>query len=367
MTDNRALYETMAREIAYHVRIDPDTFCRQITQESGWNPRAVSPSGAEGLGQLMPRFYPFVDRFDPEQNLRAAAETMRVNLDIFDGDMAAALGAYNGGKVGISRWIAAHPGNWRRALTDHADDWPAEWGGAAKARQVAAYLDAILGSQQEEPTVNPPETTWIGSPNHWAGRRGLAPIAIVDHIMEGTLSACDSWFRNPASEVSAHFGVGRDGTIHQYVKVGDTAWANGRVNQPNRSIRWLVKAVGSGVNPNLITISIEHEGRSGDAMPEAQYQATLALHRWLCADWGIPADNEHIIGHGAIDSVNKAHCPGAGFPWARLFADMAAQAPKTYTVDAQTLDGVWHIAGLIESAHPAEADELRRLVGVIKG
>ena len=43
-------------------------------------------------------------------------------------------------------------------------------------------------------------------------------------------------------------------------------------------------------------------------MPEAQYQATLALHRWLISTLGIPLSRDTIIGHDRLDSVNRAGC-----------------------------------------------------------
>lgn len=57
---------------------------------------------------------------------------------------------------------------------------------------------------------------WKGSPN-FSSPKGYKTIAIVDHIMAGTLSGTDSWFANPASQVSSHFSVGKNGEIHQYV------------------------------------------------------------------------------------------------------------------------------------------------------
>jgi hypothetical protein len=45
--------------------------------------------------------------------------------------------------------------------------------------------------------------------------------------MEGTLAATDSWFLTPESQVSAHYGVARDGRIHQYVGESDTAFHAG--------------------------------------------------------------------------------------------------------------------------------------------
>lgn len=160
-----------------------------------------------------------------------------------------------------------------------------------------------------------PNISWKGSPN-FSTPKGYKFIAIVNHIMAGTLAGTDSWFANPVSKVSSHFGVGKKGEIHQYVNLKNPAWANGGVNKPT----W-PKLI-SGVNPNYYTVSIEHEGYSWNVMPEAQYQATLALHRWLIGTLGIPVTRDNIIGHYRIDSVNKANCPGAGFPWNRLFQDL---------------------------------------------
>lgn len=159
-----------------------------------------------------------------------------------------------------------------------------------------------------------PNITWIGSPNH-NQLSGYNKIAIVDHIMAGSLTGTDSWFLNPISKASSHFGIGKNGEIHQYVDTDYQAYANGIVNNPNWSLY-------TGRNPNNYTISIEHEGYSGDVMPEPQYQATLALHRWLIEELGIEVNTNTIIGHYRIDSVNKANCPGSGFPWDRLFKDL---------------------------------------------
>lgn len=161
-----------------------------------------------------------------------------------------------------------------------------------------------------------PAMIWVGSPNYDAGRAGQKVLAIVDHIMDGTLVGTDSWFQNPNAQASAHFGVGKNGEIHQYVDINNKAWANGIVNRPD----WPLLI--AGVNPNLYTVSIEHEGNSGDALTEAQYQSSLALHRWLCSELGITPGTDTIIGHNRIDSVNRTNCPGNGFPWSRLFSDL---------------------------------------------
>lgn len=168
-----------------------------------------------------------------------------------------------------------------------------------------------------------PDVKWVGSPNYYAGRSGYKPAFIVNHIMCGTLAGTDAWFNDRNSGVSAHYGVGKDGSIHQYVRDEDTAWANGQANSPT----WPLYRQFAG-HLNSSSISIEHEGYPQDGLTEAQYQATLWLHRQLIARWGIPVDRLHIIGHDQLDTVNRRDCPGPKFPWDRLFKDLGAAAQE---------------------------------------
>lgn len=155
---------------------------------------------------------------------------------------------------------------------------------------------------------------WNPSPN-FSSREGRKINTIVDHITAGAFPGCVDWLRNPASGVSAHYVVTKLGRIIQLVKEGNKAWANGTYNRGSWNLY-------DGTNPNLTTISIEHEGMSGEPLAEAQYQASLFLHRELIAKYSLPIDEEHIIGHYRLDSVNKSNCPGSGFPWVRLFTDL---------------------------------------------
>jgi N-acetylmuramoyl-L-alanine amidase len=124
--------------------------------------------------------------------------------------------------------------------------------------------------------------TWIGTPNRHKGREGFRPEAVVVHIMEGTLASTDSWFLAPESQVSAHYGVGRDGKIHQYVGESDTAFHAGRVWKP----KW--GSIKPKVNPNLYTIGIEHEGSGESEWPDAMYGSSAKLIAEVCTRWSIP-------------------------------------------------------------------------------
>jgi hypothetical protein len=80
-------------------------------QESGYQPRAVSPAGAQGLMQLMPataRGLHVSDPMDPAQSVDGAARLLRSLLDRFDRtDLA--LAAYNAGPGAVLRYGGVPP------------------------------------------------------------------------------------------------------------------------------------------------------------------------------------------------------------------------------------------------------------------
>ena len=147
---------------------------------------------------------------------------------------------------------------------------------------------------------------WIDSPNFWQGRKSYKPEAIVIHIMAGTLTGTDSWFKNPKSQVSAHYGIGKNGEVHQYVKEEDRAWHAGGVYKPTWKL--IKKKWGRVVNPNNYTIGIEHEGRENTVWSEEMKNASSQLIRELAKRWQIPLDRDHIIGHYEI-TARKPYCP----------------------------------------------------------
>jgi hypothetical protein len=165
--------------------------------------------------------------------------------------------------------------------------------------------------------------------NFWPGRSGRAIEAVCLHISDGeTAAGAIGWFQNPESGVSAHYVVDRDGTIYRVVKEGDAAWANGRLNRPNLGNPLIAGWARAGLNPNLATVSVEAVGRSGAPWPAAQRRAVGWLIGDVCRRHGLPLDRRHVIGHGELDSVTRARCPGlTPERWAALLAEAAAADP----------------------------------------
>jgi len=122
--------------------------------------------------------------------------------------------------------------------------------------------------------------------------------------MSGTMSGTASWFASPISSVSAHYGIGLNGEVHQYVKDDKSAWSNGRVNNPTAKI----VLDNLNINQNKISLSIEHEGQDLSKAPEIQLKTSAELIKTLAMKWNIPINRQHIIGHYEI-FAGKPNCP----------------------------------------------------------
>jgi N-acetylmuramoyl-L-alanine amidase len=179
---------------------------------------------------------------------------------------------------------------------------------------------------------------WYGNKNtNKSSREGVKPFVIVDHIAEGTLQAVGSWFTNADNKkASAHFCVGKQGEIHQYVKIEDFAWSNGLPvgawADPGKELAQVVRDM--SCNPNYYTVSIEHDGDTGE-LTDAQFQASCWLHRYIMDyvrnTFGVQMalGNYNVIAHCDIDPVRKPCCPGDQFPWTKLYAELAIAEKMT--------------------------------------
>jgi len=166
---------------------------------------------------------------------------------------------------------------------------------------------------------------------NFSSRKGVIPDIIVNHISQGSKDSCISWFTSEDNtKSSAHFLVGKDGSIYQFVNVEKMAWGNGLYLE---DIKYAVseKIKRRKVNPNRYTISIEHEGiyqKTKGALTKEQLDSSIYLHRYIMDfvyknyDKKIPNDREHIIGHSEIDPIRKPFCPGEKFPFEKIISEI---------------------------------------------
>lgn len=158
-----------------------------------------------------------------------------------------------------------------------------------------------------------PHATWQPiTVNHQPGRTARVRLAVA-HIMQGTLTGTDAWFRNPAAQASSHFGVGRTGDVVQWVNCNDTAWH-----------------IAQG---NPYSIGIEHEGFSGQPLTDDQMDATAAIFAWAAVKYNLdlwlntrPYTGGGLSWHGLGGTPwgNHPDCPGS--PVVHQLGDILAHA-----------------------------------------
>ncbi len=103
--------------------------------------------------------------------------------------------------------------------------------------------------------------------------------------------------------VSAHFLIGRDGRIAQFVACDRRAWHAGLSEWQGRT------------RCNDFSIGIELEGCDSMSFEQAQYAALSRLTRYLLRHYPI----RHIVGHADIAPGRKTD-PGPTFDWEHYFS-----------------------------------------------
>jgi soluble lytic murein transglycosylase-like protein len=109
---SRVEIRELVREISSERGLDPRLVDALVRVESGYNPRAVSHKGAQGLMQLMPATASRLDvddPFDPEQNVRAGVRELDRLIDRYSGNLQLALAAYNAGEGAVEKYRGVPP------------------------------------------------------------------------------------------------------------------------------------------------------------------------------------------------------------------------------------------------------------------
>jgi N-acetyl-anhydromuramyl-L-alanine amidase AmpD len=166
-----------------------------------------------------------------------------------------------------------------------------------------------------------PAMRWIPSVNHNTRPGGKSDIdtIVLHHTGGGSLESNVAWMNNPASKVSAHYTVGKDGRIVNSVRDEDRAWHAGTSRYKGRD----------DVNDFSVGIEIVNKGDHVDPYPPEQMEAVAHLVAWLMTTLGI--SYERITGHRdvALPKGRKVD-PSNNFDWQDLKARVQrhlSQAP----------------------------------------
>ncbi|MEK9810552.1 MAG: N-acetylmuramoyl-L-alanine amidase, partial [Candidatus Nanopelagicales bacterium] len=110
---------------------------------------------------------------------------------------------------------------------------------------------------------------------HKGDRGGFRPSMVIIHADAGkTEAGTISWIRNPTSEVSYHYLVGRDGKVYQLVHESDRAWHAGKSHWPG-----MTDTQGS-VNSASIGVCFANDGT--ETYRDVQYAAGGELVADIC-------------------------------------------------------------------------------------
>ncbi|MEN1957507.1 N-acetylmuramoyl-L-alanine amidase [Luteimonas changyuni] len=181
------------------------------------------------------------------------------------------------------------------------------------------------------------EALWNPAHSSNYSTAGNGRSAVIMHTIEGSYAGGISWFKNPASNVSAHYVIRRsDGQVTQMVREHHQAW--------------------HAAYHNHYTIGIEHDGRAGDAgnWTSAMINASARLTRSICARqpvncasawqgpgydyWRVVPDSVRIKGHGMLTSNQNRYDPGRYFPWASFYNLINNGAPPPATAPTYWVD-----------------------------
>src|SRR6516162_8867537 len=141
-----AAYQGWVSAAAKGTGLSPALVAAQINMESGFNPRAVSPAGAQGIAQFMPGTWASnapkgSSPFNPNAALPAYTKLMGSLLNQFGGNVRNALAAYNAG-----------PGN-LRAGYGYADSILKNAGAGAASTSGAAMPAAAAAAGAQPGSV----------------------------------------------------------------------------------------------------------------------------------------------------------------------------------------------------------------------
>ncbi len=147
----------------------------------------------------------------------------------------------------------------------------------------------------------------IATSSDWVGTTNLGMrkpnFVIIHHTAQNSCEQTLQTFTLPRTQVSAHYVICKDGTIHHMLNDYLRAWHAGNA-------RW-----GNVTDVNSSSIGIEIDNNGFETFSDQQINSLLILLGALKKNYNIPSAN--FIGHADIAPTRK-NDPNVTFPWQTL-------------------------------------------------
>ncbi|WP_207429544.1 N-acetylmuramoyl-L-alanine amidase [Pedobacter sp. SYSU D00535] len=167
-------------------------------------------------------------------------------------------------------------------------------------RRQAKELTKSLREVPPVSTVGMPATHPAGTVNFNLRKPNYV---VIHHTAQSACEQTLKTFMLTKTQVSAHYVICKDGTIHHMLNDYFRAWHAG------------VGKWGNLTDVNSASIGIELDNNGSEVFPESQIQSLVRLLGKLKKDYNIPQAN--FIGHSDIAPSRKVD-PNAFFPWKKL-------------------------------------------------
>jgi N-acetylmuramoyl-L-alanine amidase len=167
-------------------------------------------------------------------------------------------------------------------------------------QQVKGYAKLLAEYPVKDSTGLPYAADWVGTTNLSMRRPNFV---IIHHTAQNSCDQTLQTFTLPRTQVSAHYVICRDGTVHHML------------NDLLRAHHAGVSKWGNTTDLNSSSIGIELDNNGFEPFQEAQISSLLLLLDRLKKAYSIPSSN--FIGHGDIAPTRK-NDPNWRFPWKLL-------------------------------------------------
>lgn len=187
----------------------------------------------------------------------------------------------------------------------------------AISRAVPAAIHSSVQADSHDVFINDPlpnpwyrpgfqKIIWVQSPNFGERPPGTVVDTVVIHsTADPSAESAATWFHTTKSQVSAHYIIGRDGSIYQCVSTFKRAWHAGA------SRDFLDRR-----NLNNFSIGIELVNLDTGTDPYPVAQTTALKHLIEALEYRFPL--KYITSHAYIALPAGRKVDPNGFPWARL-------------------------------------------------